>query len=243
MINLKNLAVGAGEIEHFAVFASHEEALAHICDHVLTKPEAQYWSVLIREYRNIVDPTDDSNLDTVADAFWRGEQRDNAQKLYDGYAREIGLTLYISTDRQWQWKEIRSGKTKHFGIGSSGVLIVWTGQIVVSAMLEIHAAPSQNRRVSYSDRLNGSRPRKNTWAARNKRKLVNFQPSDNESTRYELFRKSFESVRRKIQRAWKEGRTNEIAPTLPDLPIPTRCEWRTIAEGAAAQFELSESKS
>jgi len=243
MIKLKNLAIGEGEIQHFAIFASHEEALAHLCDHVLTRPEAHYWSVLIRRYRNIVDPTEDLDLDKVADAFWRGELQDNVQKLYDGYAREVGLTLYVSTDRQWQWKEIRSGKTKHFGIGSSGVLIVWTGQIVVSAMLEIHAAPPQSRHVSYSDRRNESRPRKNTWAARNMRKLVNFQPADNESTRYEIFRKSFESVRRKIQRAWKEGRTNENAPTLPDLPILTRCEWRTIAEVASAQFERSESKS
>lgn len=101
MINLKNLVIGEGEIQHFAIFASHEEALTHLCDHVLTRPEAHYWSVFIRGYRNIVDPTDDRNLDKVADAFWRGEQQDNAQRLYDGYAREISLTLHVCSDRQW----------------------------------------------------------------------------------------------------------------------------------------------
>ncbi len=235
MIDLKSMAVGEHGSPPFRIFASHEEALSHICDHVLTRPEAHYWSVLIQCYRELVDPTEDSDLDSIADAFWREERQDETQALYDGYAREVSLAVSVAFAQQWRWEVTRLGKTKGFGIGSSGVLVVWSGQVVLSALLKPYAAPKPNRDISHHDRTNDSRPRRATWAAKHG-KLLSFQPADSEQTRFKLFIKSFSSVRRKVLAASRGGRTSRNTSMPAEAQIPSLDEWRRISEDASSRL-------
>lgn len=244
MIVLKTVLVADLENSPIRIFASQEEALAHLCDHVLTRPEAHYWSHLIDGYRRIVDPTNDSELDRVALTFWNisGNEESDAQTLYDGYAKEIGLSLYVATAQQWMWEATSRGKTKRFGIGTNSVTVIWTEHVVVSAMLEPYAAPRLQQTVSYHDRKGNARPRKATWLSRKKPPLDDVRPEDNENTRYKLFEKAFNSVRRQFHRASKGGKTNDNLLNLSEMPIPGREQWRSISDAALIQHERSEKK-
>ena len=242
MIELKSVLIGKGEKPQIRIFSSQDEAISHLCDHVLTRPEAHYWSLLIVDYLLIVDPTKDQELDQIADALWRGDEQNKTQTLYDGYAREIELSLRISVAQHWQWEENRVGKSKRYGIGPSGVMVVWHNQIVVSAMLQPFAARKPRQHISYHDRLENSRPRKGAWVCEYRR-LDSFRPENNEKTRYELFRKAFSSVRRQFQAASKGGTTAGDPLSPKEMPIPNREEWRRISESALRQLEQSEQRS
>ena len=52
------------------LFATPEKALKHLCDHVLTRPEAHYWSQLIPAFEEHLDPGDDDALFRFARSLW-----------------------------------------------------------------------------------------------------------------------------------------------------------------------------
>jgi len=241
MIKLKTLSLAGSADLTFQIFASPEEALAHLCDHVLTRPESHYWSVLIHRYRSIVDPTSDPELDRIADLFWEDAKQSEAQEIYDGYAREIGLAIISSSSQRWYWTIKEGQKVKRHCVGVNGVLAICSEGVVVSAMLERYAAPDVGWDVSYHDRLTTSRPRKGTWASSDKDPGdLHLQPAKTEDTRYLLFKKYFSSVSRRFFRASRTVKANNSLSRTQAPPIPNRGEWRRIAEETAVAFEIQE---
>lgn len=185
MIQLTSIQISELGSDPIWLFASHEEALAHLCDHVLTSPESDFWSVLMPELRDIANPAQDRELQDLAMAFWNNERTDEAQQIYGSYADEIKLAICVARMENWQWDKSTGGKTRHFGIGTNGVLVVWRDQVVVSAMLEPYAATKSRIPISYNDRKQNPRPRQKS-RAKNDCELADL-PLVAEKTRYDLF--------------------------------------------------------
>jgi len=211
------------------IFASHEEALAHLCDHVMTRDESHYWSILIAGYRKIVDPREDKDLDNIATAFWHGEKLDKAQHLYDEYAESIANALICAIRLGWFWEESWSKGTRCFGIGTDGVYVIWSGNIVVSGMLPFYAAKKPVVPVSHSDRLGNPRPRSL------KRPKFSMLDADTPEKRYQIFKSNWLAVSRAYLVACKERRVLATQPNLDKACIPIS-RWKDLVSSADGNF-------
>lgn len=212
------------------IFASHEEALAHLCDHVLTREESHHWAILIAGYREIVDPREDQELDNIATAFWHGGKLDKAQHLYDEYAESIANALIGSIRLGWFWEETRSTGPRCFGIGINGVFVIWDRNVVVSGMLPAFAAKPPVVPISHSDRLTQPRPRSL------KRRKFSVLNADTRENRYKIFKSNWLAVREEYFAACKrEGRVLATQPKLDIAQIPMS-RWKALVSSIDGNF-------
>src|SRR5947208_262799 len=74
-----------------------ESAYEHLCDHVLTRPEAHFWAHLIRHYRDYLDSKDGDELLVYARRLWEesfsGGTVSGEQELFNGYVEAIRVAL------------------------------------------------------------------------------------------------------------------------------------------------------
>ena len=189
MIQLRKIIISSGGTIEISIFPSHNEALSHICDHVLTRPESQLWSILLRKYREVVDPTEDRELVDLAFAFWDGRKRDSLQKLYDGYAEAISDDLHFAYRNSWHWEQDHYGEIRYFGIGLHGIRVVWALPTVVSAMLLSDEIRKPSSSVSYNDRMTNPLPR------RSSKIIPKVIRADTDLNRYKIFKNSWGIVR------------------------------------------------
>jgi hypothetical protein len=93
--------------DEIPVFNSWVPACCHVCDHVLTEPEAWSWTELLTEPP--LDLRDPNACFKLAKKAWRPKE-DGAplQSLYDGYANEISMALQSKFWVQdgWQRKHL-----------------------------------------------------------------------------------------------------------------------------------------
>ena len=101
------------------VFATWEQAVQHLCDHLLSAPECHGWVILVPRVREIVAPDADRARLRYCQNAWETQGR-SSQALYDLYAQEIIRTLQDA--RQLQWHCPSGGAVIAFG--TSGVLVV-----------------------------------------------------------------------------------------------------------------------
>jgi len=219
MIQLRKVSRQPNDI---SIFANHEAALEHICDHVLTREESYFWVILIPRYRDIVNPTNDRELDILASAFWRDQEQDLLQELYEGYAKVIADELHFSYHDSWYWEQDHYGKSRYFGIGLHGVYVIWSLPTVVSAMLLPYAAKKTKTSFSCHDRLTTPRPR------RPGSEFSNEIRSDTEENRYEIFFAGCQSVRREYMDACADKKKKVVrkCPEIAkDKVIPVE-DWK-----------------
>ncbi len=228
-IVLSNVTLDPPALADVRLFASHEEALAHLCDHVLTREESHHWSIFIAGYRKIVDPREDIDLDNLATAFWHGEKLDKAQHLYDEYAESIANSLVCSISLGWFWEEFRSNGTRCFGIGTDGVFVIWGDNTVVSGMLPFSAAKPPVVPVSHRDRLDNPRPRSL------KRPKFSMLDADTPEKRYKIFKANWLTVRYEYFAACKEGRVLTTRSNFDDAQIP-KSRWKSLVSNADGSF-------
>lgn len=80
-------------------FYSHwVPALLHICDHVLTGPEADYWDLLLEQYG--VSPVGPEKRFTLAKKAWHNEG-DEVQHIYDMYCLLVYADLVTAFENGW----------------------------------------------------------------------------------------------------------------------------------------------
>jgi len=231
MIQLSSTTVASDRTIQILIFSNHEQALAHICDHVLTRKESHYWLILIPEYRRIVDPTEDRELDDLAEAFWNGRKQDSLQKLYDGYAEAIAEDLQIAIHHSWYWEEQhhRDG-TRCCGVGLSGVIVVWSKSLVVSGRLGFSIG-KETTMVSEHDRLSNPRPR------RSSKPIPKVVLADTELNRYEIFFSGWQSVRNEFLATFKEKECRSKCRELADSgPISIK-RWRELVSNSQHDSE------
>ncbi len=132
--NLPPVRVEAGKWAR--AFGNAELLLGHLCDHMLTAPEAVSWAVLNDRYLQHCDMAVEDR-EQLAHKLWRqGTERDEAVEAHD-LPKAAAALLKIYLDQveraalegeqiEWRWKRLdEKGRWSMQALGTSGVLVAW----------------------------------------------------------------------------------------------------------------------
>ncbi|MDR1613873.1 MAG: hypothetical protein LBT97_14010 [Planctomycetota bacterium] len=111
-------------------FVNWIRAGAHICDHLLTLPEAHAWSVIHPWLKPIVESR--SGFET-AKRMWSEQGDADFQRLYDAYMSAVQFALASSEGEGWHGEEKDGSGERALGI--NGVLTVLGGDRVLTAYI------------------------------------------------------------------------------------------------------------
>lgn len=178
-------------------FASRQQALEHLCDHVLTRAEAHDWSLILPEYDGLVDPTADRALEDFARRLFSKDPFPEGESLLDSYLRMLRQSLADARKLGWWWEQ-RSGRYAEWcGFGLDGVFVVWDAQVIKTGFLLRSAEPPH--RGPPPDRESNPLPRR-----RMERRMPRLQNPSPE-VHYRIFRENL---------VWAAG---EYARRYPDI--------------------------
>src|SRR5438309_1438636 len=102
-------------------FASDRLADEHLCDHVLTRPEAHDWALVIPDYRSFAEPTDDATLRRLAASLFTGPPLAEVVALRDRYVAAVLQAIDDACRLHWWWEEVRSSEACWIGLGLEGI--------------------------------------------------------------------------------------------------------------------------
>jgi hypothetical protein len=230
MLTLRRLNLADRRCLGSSIFATQQQALEHLCDHVLTRPEADYWARLIPAYADHVDPDSDDGLFHFARSLWSEHPPAKpAQALYAGYADAIEQAAADALRLGWFWQEDSGSGPSWHGIGLSGLYLVWYPHAVATAFLIGYAAPPPEAKVTAGRRRTDPLPRQNSWiyygaALRHSEKRFPPLAPDDTVALYHLFKKCAVRVRKAYKHACLagkvvagEGDLGSLRAGVPDL--------------------------
>jgi hypothetical protein len=112
------------------LFRTWQDAVRHLCDHVLTAPECHGWLIVLPGYFEIIDP---DNFDARKRYAAAAEQTRgvSAQPLYDLYALAVRVAALDSACLGW----CNTDADVAVALGTSGVLLVIQGAYLRTAFL------------------------------------------------------------------------------------------------------------
>lgn len=110
------------------IFRDWEHACRHVCDHLLSNPESAGWALLLPAVHDLLLSDEPTRRDLAASAWAAGDQGDSLQGLYDGYADEIKRAAADGRRLRWHWREGGSGIGTTKLLGTSGALVVVSGE-------------------------------------------------------------------------------------------------------------------
>jgi len=237
MLTLRHVEVSMFGFRRIAIFGSEARACAHLSDHVLTRPEAQFWAELIPDYTSWVDVEDDDSLYRFAKSLWRGQVPAEAvQALYDGYARVIAEALRDALALGWYWCEQEEHGAYWRGLGLSGTYVIWRAEAVRTAMLIGYAAPRDGRELPLERRRGNPLPRQHTWVyrgARLRHEHTHYPPPRSlrsNTARYDLFKRCAVRARREFKAACLTGQVIVGGGDLGSLHehVPDLATWQHL---------------
>ena len=118
-LKLNSMPDPAGSQNSVPVHRTWEDALRHLCDHVLTSPECNAWAVVAPDYASILDPDDpDRRWEYAVRA--RESRGKTAQPLYDRYSEAVAGDALDA--RELCWHQSKGRVT--VAVGTSGILMV-----------------------------------------------------------------------------------------------------------------------
>lgn len=144
-----------------SVFRDWVAACEHLCDHVLTRPEAEAWAELLGpEIAGLIMSNAGFRL---ARQMWRAEgELPDAQALYDVYADELCRALDSAAVNRWHWDDPEFPNVRK-ALGVSGVEVVFNESSVLSGMLPGFGCAGRTAEaketLAASDRLTQPLPR------------------------------------------------------------------------------------
>jgi hypothetical protein len=235
MLQLHEVRVPQWPFGKVTLFASPAKALRHLCDHVLTRPEANYWAQLIPCFVDYLDPDDDDSLYFFARSLWSDHPPlDVAQVLYDGYATVIVQAMSDAIRQDWFWAEDESDGRCWRGFGISGTYVVWRQQTIRSGMLLGYTAPPAEHEAPQQRRTNPL-PRQHAWKYRGaiiRHVDADYPPmaSDALKARYHVFKKGAVRVRREYKHACQARKVTEGGGYLGSLQlgVPDFDTWQRL---------------
>jgi hypothetical protein len=202
MLILSNLDVSPLLPRPLRIFSTQEKALEHLRNHVLTPPESYCWSLVVPAFRSLFDAQQTREVNQLARRLLSSPLPQEAQPLYDGYADAIRGAIRDAVAKGWYWQEIEvSGPPTWHGVGKSGVYVVWDQNVVRTAFFKLDDGDSSNRRGKEGRRNQGPLPRKRSTS----NKLVGI-PEDTPLARFQIFEKSWDTVRLAYGRACLQQR-------------------------------------
>lgn len=117
--------------DEYDVFRTWPRAMAHVCDHLLTRPETWMWSLYLDCYRTYLADDQAETRFKLGCQVWQSPEK--GQGLYEGYVKEIERSLTESTTLGWFYgrdfvpPDNPSGRhVRYSGIGLSGAMVGWT---------------------------------------------------------------------------------------------------------------------
>src|SRR5947209_20366128 len=102
-------------------FFSAEQAREHLCDHVLTRPEAHDWALLLPSYPSLVDPADDARLLAVAASLFSSSPSGEGVTLLKEYVEALRQAVGDAMRLGWWWEQSQGKYREWFGLGIDGV--------------------------------------------------------------------------------------------------------------------------
>jgi hypothetical protein len=203
-------------------FASGTHAAEHLCDHVLTRPEAHDWSLVLPPYCGLVSPTDDPALEALARSLFSDSPARSGQVLLGLYVDALLLAIDDAL-RLGFWWEQRDGKYREWhGLGLDGTFIIWDTKVIKTGFLFRNVRwppPGQPR-----PRLAVPLPRRN---------LAERLPAPKPNTmrqRYELFRTSHYCVSKEYGAAYDNIRQAGGDIFVDPLKTPRFNRWQQWLE-------------
>jgi hypothetical protein len=235
MFHLKEIDVPQWPFGKVALFATPEKALKHLCDHVLTRPEAHYWAQLIPAFNDWLAASDADSLYRFARALWSARPPARAaQELYDGYASVIVQAMSEAIQQGWFWAENEADGPSWRGLGTSGTYVIWRQHAIRTAMLIGYTAPPGPTEKS-AERKTNPLPRQNAWKYRGahlRHEDAHFPPvgGDPLAVRYHVFKKGAVRVRREYKHAWQSGKVASGGAFLGSLQngVPDFATWQKL---------------
>jgi hypothetical protein len=209
--------------------ADTASAYRHLCDHLLTRPEAEFWCALLPIYRSFLDPEDDNALFAYAKSLWSrgyaGDHVDGEQELYNQYADTTQLALGQAIAQGWFWEEEDPrGKREWHGFGKCGIYVIWEQTVVRTSMLKAFAAPPPELELSEEERKHNPLPRQNTW----KRSSADVRENEDPYPRvpadnvcYFLFLRCRRSLKRAYRNAVRESERRVDGKPVGDRRVVT----------------------
>jgi hypothetical protein len=239
MLILKRANIPSWPCAGLSIFATPCKALHHLCDHVLTRPEADYWAQLIPSYSTWIDAGNDDSLFRFARSLWsESPPLEAAQSLYDGYARIVEETVHEALALGWYWEESGTEGPTWRGLSLSGVYVIWQRHAVRTAMLLGYAAPPRPGDELHGPRATDPLPRQNSWIYRGAsihHTQERFPPLSQDLPRqlYHLFKKGAVRIRREYRAACHDrkvprggGRLGSLYDGVPDVEA-----WQRLCAG------------
>jgi hypothetical protein len=174
-------------------FVSDRLADEHLCDHVLTRPEAHDWALLIPDYRTHADPTDDGALRRLAASLFTEAPLRAALALREQYVTAILGAINDALRLGWRW-ERWDGSDRHWvGLGLDGIMVFWDRRAIRSGYLPRSSSlaplgPAVPRAVEPLPRRNPDR-------------RLGRPPADTPANRHALLESTFHSVSRLYETA------------------------------------------
>jgi len=236
MLHLKQADVPRWPFGKLAVFATPDTALRHMCDHILTRPEAHYWSLLIPAYDNWVEAENDDALYRFARALWSSRPPASAaQELYEGYGNVIVQAIGEAILHGWYWVEEEVDGLCYRGMGTTGVYVIWRENTVQTAMVLGYAAPPGEHPTPTRSRRKDPLPRQHTWryrGARLRQEEASFPLVKNDlaETTYHTFKKSARRLRKEYKNACHTGQVGDFGSRLGSLlgGVPDFQTWQEL---------------
>ena len=234
VIVIRTMSVAPLGVPPIRVFNYHERAAAHLCDHVLTRPEAHFWAGLLAKYEEHLDPADEEVLFAFARALWNQPPAPGGeQALYDAYAHAIEQAVRDALAHRWYFISLdEQGWPVWHGLGKQGIYVLCDAATVKTAMLLPYAAP--NVEVSDKERRTNPLPRQNTWLYRGAKlrdEDTRYPELPAETSRdelaYWLFRKSITDMRREFNNAGLEYQ-DKVAQPVNALRKMEFQEWQQL---------------
>lgn len=199
------------------VFGRWTLACAHLCDHVLSLPEAAAWEVLLARTGEEIIPRNSIVRPLLASEYWEyDKQGAAAQRLYDRFCAVVEENLDPGKKLQ------NSGEIEgdRWAFGLDGLYIGARGAAVRTAYIAGFATLMARQGDRPEDEEDWCRRRQNQPLPRNERGRWRAIPPKREN-RHRIYRKSALFVRRKLSATY--SRTGSL-PAQP-LPVLSYEDW------------------
>lgn len=246
MLVLREVSIPRWPFGPVALFATPAKALNHLCDHVLTRPEANYWPLLVPAIGDHLDPADENLLFHFA----RGLYTDRAtwadvQALYDGYTAAVAQAMSDAVRHGWYWVQQEPDGPTYRGLGVSGVYVIWRQNLVLTGMLLGYSAPPGEAEDAGGRKTNPL-PRQHAWRYRGatlRHDDAHFPPvgTDPQQTLYHIFKKSAVKIRREYKHACQAGLVSDGGGYLGSLlgGVPSFETWQRLLTRVPAAQSVS----
>ncbi|MCY2987575.1 MAG: hypothetical protein NTY19_06890 [Planctomycetota bacterium] len=221
MLKIRTVHVTVPQQARLPMCSNLQSAYEHLCDHLLTRPEAGCWACLLPDYRRVVDPDNDNALFQYAQSLWRvaypGGDVPGEQLLYDAYAQQTEQAIAQATRLGWYWEEVSSqGQRNWKALGKCGIFAIWGPGAVRTSMVNGFAAWAPNVPPTAEQRKHNPLPRQHSRGSHADEPC---QDVAGDQLAYIAFKRSLKEFRREYRNARRESEKRRDGRWIGDLQI------------------------